>query len=602
MRADVHLAVVPAGDVKRPVVAARISRREAAADSDWARVVLIQHDAAEAGAALGRRAEGDRASPVLLPRRRRLSGRDLVADRPDEDGRVVAVAADELHELARHELLQRDVAAPAGGVPLVERLVPDEEAHLVAEVQHLRRGRVVRHADRVRAHVAHDGELAARRVHVERHPERAEVAVQVDAVELHPLAVEEEAAVRVEAELAEADPPHERVREAVAREAQLERIELRSVLQLPELRIPNLERKVEVAASAGVDLDLVVRVVHDLPVRPAQDGRDLRLGVREEAALDRAGDRHLRLAGQHVVRLDPQGVRVEMHLVRRDEADVAVDARARIPARGVVERVDLDRHRVRPREEVGRRLRDEAEVAVVAVSAWLSVHEDRRARHHAVKLEEDASLRLLREDERLAVRAPALPRQAPDVAAVLHVKRPGDRPVVRHGDARERLAVAGELPARVEVLDRPRRRGCRNGQGRRQRHQFSSRHVSCPLRDMLDNLFFERTLYHIAESYGVRPARTPARVKSNGWKPSANAGESGLRRKSKRRGVPIRDCARPTRQCERVFHGLSSSPPFLTCHCRKTYSLVAPRYHNPVRHVNFPRDAQNYKIRSDLIL
>ena len=62
------------------------------------------------------------------------------------------------------------------------------------------------------------------------------------------------------------------------------------------------------------------------------------------------------------------GIRVgadEMHLVRRDEADVAVDARARIPARMVVARVGAHGENVLPFPHERRHVHAEAHVAVV---------------------------------------------------------------------------------------------------------------------------------------------------------------------------------------------------------------------------------------------
>ena len=178
----IRAAVVPSRDVEIDEIAARRALLVAAADSDRARRVDGANRIAEARAALGRRAVCGRMRPLVLARLEPAAGRDLVADGPHEDARMVAVAAYVVLQVLFDELLKRLVLASRRPVPLVEALVPDEEPHLVAEVEHLRGGRIVRCADGVHAHVLHDAELAAHRGLVERHAEDAEVGMEVRAL------------------------------------------------------------------------------------------------------------------------------------------------------------------------------------------------------------------------------------------------------------------------------------------------------------------------------------------------------------------------------------------------------------------------------------
>ena len=147
---------------------------------------------------------------------------------------MVAVAADELAEVLGDEFVERLVAAPARGVPLVEALVPHEDAQFVADVEDAGGGRVVGGPQGVGAHVAHDGELALHGAAVECHAEYAEVGVEVDAVELNALAVEVESVVGRELEAAQAHAADDRVLRALGGERDLESVQGGVRLETPE--------------------------------------------------------------------------------------------------------------------------------------------------------------------------------------------------------------------------------------------------------------------------------------------------------------------------------------------------------------------------------
>ncbi len=79
------------------------------------------------------------------------------------------------------------------------------KAHPVGEFEQFGRGRVVARADGVDAHLFHNFKLPLQRPRVDRAAERAEVVVVADAVEKDALAVEKEAALRVELDRANAE-------------------------------------------------------------------------------------------------------------------------------------------------------------------------------------------------------------------------------------------------------------------------------------------------------------------------------------------------------------------------------------------------------------
>src|SRR4051812_12234612 len=82
--------------------------------------------------------------------------------------------------------------------PLIERLVHDEESHLVGQVQQLGRWRVVAGADGVASHFGEQLELPLQRADVDRGAKRAEIVVVAYPIQLDVFAVEKESAVWIE--------------------------------------------------------------------------------------------------------------------------------------------------------------------------------------------------------------------------------------------------------------------------------------------------------------------------------------------------------------------------------------------------------------------
>ena len=159
------------------------------------------------------------------------------------------------------------------------------------------------------------------------------------------------------------------------------------------------------------------------------------------------------------------------------QADMAVNAAARIPARGFGRVVEADGDDVRRAVELheARDLDAERAVAVGPLARELAVHINFRARHRAVEIEEDPAAPVgLAERECLAIPADPGPRELARVVGQVGAERAFDPPVVRRvhqppGRIIERgifeprrlvlraaighRAETGEPPARIERFD-----------------------------------------------------------------------------------------------------------------------------------------------------
>ena len=186
--------------------------------------------------AVGGPGVGLRVPPFHLGLQRRGEGRgvrggvgveDLVADGPQDHAGVVPVPPHPgAHVIAPAVVEEAGVVELGlGDAPHVKALVHHQHAHTVAQLQRPGGGRVVGGAQRVGAHALHQPQLPGERLSVEGRPQRAQVVVQAHALQLHVLPVQKEAAVRVEAGLAQAD----RHRLALAAKVRRQRVEIRRI-------------------------------------------------------------------------------------------------------------------------------------------------------------------------------------------------------------------------------------------------------------------------------------------------------------------------------------------------------------------------------------
>lgn len=454
-------AVVPAGQIEIVEDLHAEGVGVAAADADRARGVQLADGRAEEAAA--------RAGHARIGGVARLGRRDLVADRPDEDRGMVAVAPHELAQVARDIRLEVLRLAAAGGpVPFVETFVPDENPHLVAEVEHFGRRAVVAGAQGVEAHVAQDFELAAHGRAVERHAQRPEIGVQIDAVELYAAAVEVEAVVGREGEGADAEARGLGVggRARLNADARLVKVRLS---QIPQARACEREGVRQRHGRAGRHVER-----EGLFGGAPAAGRQQRDGDRGLHRLrggvgDGRFDPHDGLRGAGLWRRDEGGFVRDVDGVATRQRDLAVDAGAGIPARMVLARVGPHGHGVGAAEgDKGRGVHAETQVAVIPAAGAPPVDEDLRTGHDAVEIEVDAPAGVVgggREDG--AVPADAAPGQLARAAVGVGTERPGDRPVVRDahrlpgavieggGRSVERgVGVALETPAGIEEIGR----------------------------------------------------------------------------------------------------------------------------------------------------
>ena len=135
---------------------------------------------------------------------------DFIAATPQHHGRMIAVAVDEIGDIALVPLVEDPGIAVAAhlslaGFPFVEGLVHDQKAHAVAEVQELGRRRIVAGSDSIAAHLAQGLETPLPNPLRHGRAHGAGVVVQANSVQFDVLAIQQEPAVGVEDRLADAD-------------------------------------------------------------------------------------------------------------------------------------------------------------------------------------------------------------------------------------------------------------------------------------------------------------------------------------------------------------------------------------------------------------
>ncbi len=396
---------------------------------------------------------------------RRILLADLVAGAPEDDGRVVAVAAHEVRQVALRPLGEVPVVAllDLAHGPLVERLGHDQEAHAVAQVEELGGRRVVRGADGVRPHRLQDLEPPFPHPLGHRRADGAAVVVQVHPVHPHTPAVEEEPAVGVVREGPDAKGRHDDVRGARAiPHLGAQRVEGRR-LRRPEAGRRHPHGVDEVAPPARGQLERRFRathfaaggVEHQRADRPAPRGAAV--------VLDTGADLDLSAGAVHVWRGDERPPARDVQCIGDRQPGVAVDAAPRVPAGvGLGRVVHADRDDVDPGDEVRRDVVGDGGVAVRPPAEVGAVDPDVGVHVDAVELERHAAAaRAGGKAERLAVPAGAGREVAvaPAAGGVL-ARRPLDAPVVREvepapgaivepGALGALMVAEGEAPSRV---------------------------------------------------------------------------------------------------------------------------------------------------------
>ncbi len=263
---------------------------------------------------------------------------DLVAHAPEHDRRVVAITLEHGPELLRPPVLEAALAhvplarVPLGvPLPLVERLVDDEEAHAIAQIQHLGSRRIVAAADGVAAQLLENRQ--ATRQHRVRHcrADAAPIVVEADALHLDAPTVEQEALVLVEARLADAERSCVVVNSASPDPDRAPGGVESGVVDRPQPRSRDLEclRHLGRARGVGATRDALR---HDDPALAVAD-RALELeSPARRARLDARAQGDLRRGGRDYRRRHPRAPVRDVDVSRPRQPDVAVDPGAAVVA------------------------------------------------------------------------------------------------------------------------------------------------------------------------------------------------------------------------------------------------------------------------------
>ena len=237
------------------------------------------------------------------------------------------------------------------------------------------------------------------------------------------------------------------------------------------------------AMIAGAAIGDVVGRNRLRPSAPVRRTRKRELRGRGGLVGHGAADVHRRRVGRDGGRGDEGAPGNDVGVAGGDEADLAVDARAGIPARcGLLRIVHSHRDDVLAGMQMRRQFIVEADIAIGPVAEQLAVQVDVAVGHYAVEDDEHAARRGGRgvgggNGEGLAVPADAGGRKGAGAArGRVLLEWPGDRPVVGQGDLRPCGVVEAGLlragcirlkkaPARGELLNHARLCGVVRGSG-----------------------------------------------------------------------------------------------------------------------------------------
>src|ERR1019366_7378688 len=344
---------------------------------------------------------------------------DFVAGAPQYDARVIAVAMDEVLDVALVPLVEivgvaigADLAL--ADLPLVERLVHHQEAHAVAEVHEFGGVGIVAGADGVAAHLAQDFEAALPDALRDGGADASGLMVQADAVELDAFAVEQESLVGVEDGFADAGGGDILVHHAVlVAERGVDFVEI-GIGHAPEAGLRDAHLLHEFIFARGSNLLGSFGGLDRLPVSIQQSGGQHARGGGFALVLHAGLDlNHGGVLGD--ARRSDEGAPIgHVELVGGQQPGVTVDAGARIPAAiGLAGVVDFDGDHVVAGVEQRREIVREGDEAVGALAQILAVDPHFAVLIDAVELDDDDAVVVgLGHAEALAIPADA-GRKAP---------------------------------------------------------------------------------------------------------------------------------------------------------------------------------------------
>ena len=281
--------------------------------------------------------------------------------------------------------------------PAVERFVHHHHAQAVAQIEQFRRGRIVAGADGVAAHFLQDLNLPLQRAGVDGRAERAEVVMVANAVERHALAVQQKSVVRRELDGADAERRFVAVHQfAVLFDGGDGDIALRfldapqvsdcAMTIWPSVRLGLVRGDFHAVGGERRDgfAPGAVRVEFENFIFHRHGG----VGVRVIVHVDL--DIHRRRLGADLRRGDISAPVRDVDRRGFDQPDVAVNAAARIPARGIRRIVEADGDDVvRAEFDERRQVHAPRGVAIGPAADELAVEPDRRVGHRAVHVQID---------------------------------------------------------------------------------------------------------------------------------------------------------------------------------------------------------------------
>ena len=356
---------------------------------------------------------------------------------------MVPVAADECAEIPFDKRFQLFVGQTTRRVvPLVETLVPHEQAKLVAHVQRLGRDGIMAGAQRVRPHVLHQQQLAANSRTAVGAPQKPHVFVKVHPLKLYAPSVEMETIllpdVRVCAyangkrNLAYSKAHTFRCGFAPARKRAFGLVETRRN-DIPQLRVGEFNRHLTPRRiwQGGLSTGRRHSTTGLLNVLKEHPHLDLRLGYRISDLPTHVHNRTILLRNW---RGDCNAVIGKMRLGHRLEDNLAVYAAARIPAAALAARIGDHDQAIGSRHDERSRVHAKRLIAVVPSAGKLSVDVNFRPRHDAIEVKRHHSGDIARRhDERPTINANVTPRQLAGIAILgFCVERTFNRPVVRN--------------------------------------------------------------------------------------------------------------------------------------------------------------------------
>ena len=261
-----------------------------------------------------------------------------------------------------------------GLLPHVEGFVHDEDTQLVADIHQRLCGRVMAGAQAVDAHLLHRQHLTHGSMPIERAAQAAQVMMQAHAVEFDMLAVDEQAAICCDLNLAEANA----FADTLLAEVRFQHV-VSAFSNLPQVGIGHSHHR-----NSFVTIHLGARFTNDVVgiQQPVHDG--MVFACADQFGFNGNSPFIPLMAGG-----DIGAIQRDMALWQHMERDVAIDACAGVPAAVRALMTDMYVQHVLPRLQAICQLRIEGRIAIMVGADHFAVQQHIAIHIHAVKAEDD---------------------------------------------------------------------------------------------------------------------------------------------------------------------------------------------------------------------